>query len=247
MTLGTLIVFVLWFMLSFIIAKAASQRGRRAIDWFALSILTSPVLAALFLLLFPPVAQHQQSYRAVDDRVLQESIEIGELHRTTGNERSIKILWAIFFVLIFLVVLIIAKFSNPSSVKEIAPPSAAISGATSSEAAPQLTCGDILNSLDTSYATQLIDPIINFIGQQGEFGLPVDRRSYLLTECRLRENQFVREAVDNLVQQRRTGHLPQIPISGATSSAYDRAIWVPFDKWVRHQGPRPNILKSGAF
>jgi hypothetical protein len=245
MTFSTLIVFVLWFMLSFIVANAASQRGRRAIDWFALSILTSPIIAGFFLLLFPPGTSYQ---RSVDDHILQASMEVDEQQpRTTGNETSIRILWVIFVILVFLCVLIIARFSQQPPVKDAAATSAFVSGTTPHEAVPQLACSDLLSSLDTSYATQLVDPIIKYIGQQDEFGIPVNRRSYLLTECRLRENQTVREAVDNLVQQKRTGRLPQIPNGGATSSAYDRAIWVPFDKWVRHQGPRPNFSKATGF
>jgi preprotein translocase subunit SecG len=246
-TLGTLIAFFLWFMLSFIIANAANQRGRRAIDWFLLSLVTSPVLAALFLLLFPPITRRQPSYSAADDRALQTFIENQTPDDTTNNKASVAILWVIFFILIMLAVLIIAKYSNPASVKDADASASGTPGAPSSETAPQLTCGDILGSLDASYSTQLIDPVVKYIGQQDDLGTPADRRSYLLTECRLRENQTVQEAVDNLVQQKRVRCLPRIPVGGATSSDYDRAVWIPFDKWVRHQGPRPNFSNPGKF
>jgi hypothetical protein len=81
---------ILWFVLSFVVANAASQRGRGKFDWFALSILTSPVLAALFLLLFPPVHHHGGAY-PVDDQRLHGAIEIGEPDGARGHGASIAI------------------------------------------------------------------------------------------------------------------------------------------------------------
>jgi hypothetical protein len=145
-------------------------------------------------------------------------------------------------------VLIIAKFSQPeqsgngTNTSSIPAPST-----IPYETVAQLTCMDILNALDTGRAPGLLEPVVEIIGQHDEFGTPVNRTSYLLTECRLREGQTIAKAVDNLFEQKRTGHLPQIPIGGATSDAYIRAIWIPFDKWVRRQGPRPNFSKGDGF
>jgi hypothetical protein len=238
---------ILWFMLSFIIANAASQRGRRAIDWFLLSLVTSPVLAALFLLLFPTVPRPGHSYQ-INDQVLHESIPADERYQASGNGKSIAILWMIFITLVFLGVLIIAKFAKPEhSGDGASTPAEPTSYTRSYETVAQMTCMDLLNVLDTSRSSEMIDPVVEIIGQHDEFGTPVNRTSYLLTECRLREGQTIAKAVDNLFEQKRTGHLPQIPIGGATSDAYVRAIWIPFDKWVRHQGPRPNFSKAGGF
>jgi hypothetical protein len=106
---------------------------------------------------------------------------------------------------------------------------------------------DLLNAPDTARSSEIIDPVVEFTGQQNDLGTPVNTTSYLLTECRLREGQTIGKAVDNLFEQRRIGRLPQIPIGGATSDPYARAIWLPFDKWVRHQGPRPNFSKAAGF
>lgn len=234
-------------MLSFVIANAADQRGRSSFAWFLLSILTSPILAALFLLLFPAAPRPVHSYQP-DDRTLNNVSPIDEGDQTRGNRASVAILWMIFFILVALGVLIIAKFGHPehaeadnSSSTELTlsmRPYTVVAG---------LTCTHILNSLDTSEAPNLIQPVIEFIGQHDDLGTPVNRQSYLLTECRLRESQTVGKAVDNLFEQKRTGRLPQIPIGGATNDAYERAVWVPFDKWVRHKGPRPNISKASGF
>jgi hypothetical protein len=108
----TIIAFVLWFMLSFVVANAASQRGRRAIDWFLLSLITSPVLAALFLLLFPPLPRHEHPYQ-IEDRLQHKAVPIDERRQTTDDRASIATLWVIFFILIFISVLMIAKFGAP--------------------------------------------------------------------------------------------------------------------------------------
>jgi hypothetical protein len=241
------IVVILWFMLSFVVANAASQRGRGAIDRFALSILMSPVLAALFRLLFPPVPRHEASYQ-VDDQALHQAIEIDEPYRAKGNGASIAILAIIFETLVGLGSLIIAKWSQPeASGNGVGASSAPASPTKPYEAVAQLTCMDLLNALDTSRSSEIVDPVVEFIGQQDEFGTPVNRTSYLLTERRLREGQPIGHAIDSLIEQKQLGRLPQIPIGGSTSDAYNRAIWIPFDKWVRHQGPRPNLSKAAGF
>jgi hypothetical protein len=47
--------------------------------------------------------------------------------------------------------------------------------------------------------------------------------------------------VENLFEQQRQNRLPRIPIGGATAEPEVRASWDAFDKWVHHQGPRPNF------
>ena len=53
MTIGMIGILSLWFLLSFVIAAGADARGRSPFGWFLLSLIASPLLAALFLLLFP--------------------------------------------------------------------------------------------------------------------------------------------------------------------------------------------------
>jgi uncharacterized protein YecT (DUF1311 family) len=67
-------VFIVYFILSLVIGSAAAQRGRSAVGWFLVSILTTPLLAGVFLLLFPSL--HDPA--SVDDRALQESINKGQ-------------------------------------------------------------------------------------------------------------------------------------------------------------------------
>jgi hypothetical protein len=239
---------ILWFVLSFVVANAASQRGRGKYDWFALSILTSPILAALFLLLFPPI-HHQGGAYSVDDQRLYAAIEIDEPYRGTGRGASIAVRATIFVTLVGLGGLfIVAKSGQPELPRnDVSTASRAVPLTKSYETVAQLTCMDLLNALDTARLSEIVDPVIEFVGQHNDLGTPVNATSYLLTECRLHEGQTIAKALDNLFEQKRTGRLPQIPIGGATSDAYVRAIWIPFDKWVRHQGPRPNFSKAGGF
>jgi hypothetical protein len=62
-----LFVLIGWFLLSFGIAGAAHERGRSAFGWFLISITWSPLIAGLFLLLYPPLS-------SVDDQTLQGTI-----------------------------------------------------------------------------------------------------------------------------------------------------------------------------
>jgi len=68
-----LLVLIVYFILSLVIGSAASQRGRSAFGWFLVSILTTPLLAGVFLLLFPSL----NDPTSVDDKALQEAIRRG--------------------------------------------------------------------------------------------------------------------------------------------------------------------------
>jgi hypothetical protein len=244
------VVIILWFMLSFVIANAASQRGCGAFAWFVFSILISPILAALFLLLFPPALQQAGSH-SVNDGALREAIEAPEPRNRERTGALIASLAIVFVVLGVVGSLVVERIyqtdTGSSSPTENKASHMTLPQARPYEAVAHLTCVDLLNALDTSRSSELVDPVVEVIGQHDEFGTPINRTSYLLTECRLREGQTIGKAVDNLFEQKRLGRLPQIPIGGATSEAYVRAIWVPFDKWVRHQGPRPNFAKTAGF
>jgi len=92
-------VITVWFVLSLVIASAAGQRGRSVVGWFLLSILTTPLLAGIFLL-FPPLRDLTLS---VDDNALQESISKGlsiEPPRKRGIGRLIVVLAILSFVIV---------------------------------------------------------------------------------------------------------------------------------------------------
>ena len=258
-TLGFMIIIIpiTWFILSFVVAGAANQRGFSAFGWFLFSLSFSPLIAGFCLLLFPakPTIDYQAlagaiskeneprlvsvpSRSAIDPR---EAIDNDEPYRETGNQAPAAVLWIIFFILILMGVLIIAKFSQqqPGNTNETF--STPTSSTINYETVARSTCMDILKAFAEGRASAPLEAAIEFLGQQGELGTPVNRSSYLLTECRLREAQTVGKAINNLIDQKRSGHLPQIPIGGATSDAYNRAVWVPFEKWIRHQGSRPNL------
>jgi hypothetical protein len=75
----TVFILVGWFILSVVIASAASQRGRSAFAWFLFSIIFSPLIAGLFLLLFPPIS-------SIDDDALQGSIRAANKLTTAVQE-----------------------------------------------------------------------------------------------------------------------------------------------------------------
>lgn len=240
----TILVPILWFMLSFVIASAASQRGRGPFGWFLLSILITPIVAALFLLLFPPLDNPVMA--TVNDRALGEAIEHAEPPPRKG-----------FGPLVALVALVFAGFwalNNLEVVNRLNPGAGVTSPiSNSAPAAPNaltyemvaaMPCVSFLNALSTSRFSELTDPLIQVVGQRdGGLGSTVNMTSYVLTECRLTESKKIGQAVDSLFEQKRRGRLPPIPIGGATHDPYVQASWVEFDNWIHHLGPRPDFSK----
>jgi hypothetical protein len=240
----TILVLILWFMLSFVIASAASQRGRGPFGWFLLSILTTPIVAALFLLLFPLLDNAAMS--TVNDRSLGQAIEQAEPSARKG-----------FRPLIALVAIVLASvwaLSNLETVNRLTPGAGVTSQISSLEpAAPNaityemvaaMPCVSFLDALGTSRFSEFTDPLIQVVGpRDGGLGSTANMTSYVLTECRLSESKKIGQAVDSLFEQKRRGRLPQIPIGGATQDPYVQANWVEFDNWIHHLGPRPDFSK----
>lgn len=51
--------FIVWLILCFCIAAAASERGREGAAWFFLAFFLSPLIAAILLAVFPNLKQEQ--------------------------------------------------------------------------------------------------------------------------------------------------------------------------------------------
>lgn len=68
---------IVYLILSLVIGSAASQRGRNAFGWFLLSMLTTPLLAGVFLLLFPSLRDPTIEATAVSDEELQRALKKG--------------------------------------------------------------------------------------------------------------------------------------------------------------------------
>lgn len=74
--MGLILLFV-WVIFAAVIGNAASQRGRSAIGWFLFSMIFSPLIAGLFLLLFPSLRDLDLERTAVDDKTLNAAIRKG--------------------------------------------------------------------------------------------------------------------------------------------------------------------------
>jgi Na+-transporting methylmalonyl-CoA/oxaloacetate decarboxylase gamma subunit len=101
-----------------VIGSAASQRGRSAFGWFLLSILTTPLLAGIFLLLYPPSRDLPLS---VDDNALQESISKGlsiEPQRKRGIGRLIVVLAILSFVIVVIPTIYNMANKSPTTTAE---------------------------------------------------------------------------------------------------------------------------------
>jgi uncharacterized membrane protein len=71
MTSMVFILIPLWIVLCVIVGIAARGRGQGAFGWFFLSLFISPLIAAIFLLLF------QRDTSGVDDREIRRAIKAG--------------------------------------------------------------------------------------------------------------------------------------------------------------------------
>lgn len=71
-------ILIAYFILSLVVGSAASQRGRNAFGWFLFSMLTTPLLAGVFLLLFPSLRDPTIELTAVRDEELQKAIKKGQ-------------------------------------------------------------------------------------------------------------------------------------------------------------------------
>src|SRR5262249_33235286 len=101
-------------------------------------------------------------------------------------------------------------------------------------------CTRYLKAYGTAEFDAISDPLIESIGPRG-LGTGVSIISFVATECRLHETITIGQAVENLFEQQRHNRLPRVPIGGATTDPDVQASWDAFDRWVKHEGPRPRF------
>jgi ABC-type transport system involved in cytochrome c biogenesis permease subunit len=77
--MGESVILIVWVVVSIIVGIAAGSRGRNGVGWFFVSILLSPVLALLLLLVFPPL-KAQESLKS-NDAELRKNIKLGRRER----------------------------------------------------------------------------------------------------------------------------------------------------------------------
>ncbi len=105
-----------------------------------------------------------------------------------------------------------------------------------------LPCTTFLGAYKTDQFDSYIPSISQDIGDGdvgGRLGSTINITEYILTECRLHEDFTVGEAAEKLFSDSRNRKLPPIPIGGATNDPKVQADWAAFDRWLKHQGPRP--------
>jgi hypothetical protein len=295
MTIFYLISLLSWVFLSFVIAGAADERGRSAFGWWLFSMFFSPLIAGLFLLLFPPIS-------LIDDQALQGSIKAADQITIAVQELRVAIrggridpsrlppmhdyqtergssvvdqaprgtilaervtepplqkqgfggviaLIAILVLATALTAWIAVGISNVHN-SRLATQSTSAEGDSSITdvaklAYPKLAaspCVNLLNAYGTVYFSSFSDPIVAFIREKDEgYGSTINIDSYLLTQCRVNESYSIGKVVDGLFELKRQNRLPQIPIGGATSKPQVEADWDAFNKWIHHNGPRPDF------
>jgi hypothetical protein len=103
-------------------------------------------------------------------------------------------------------------------------------------------CAALLSAFGTSAFADMSTVIIDFVyTRTDQLGSGANIEDFVATECRLHENITVGQAIENLLEQQKNNRLPRIPIGGATESPAVHASWDAFEKWVHHQGPRPDF------
>jgi hypothetical protein len=230
---------IFWLIFSVVVASAAKARGRDPVGWLLLSIVTTPIIAGFFLLLFP--VSHPD-LAAVDDRGLEAAIRRSGHSNKNGLTKQVILLAVIGVVLAGLSLKIYDRFAEsdgtqPSTSVDNKPASAASYGVIAT-----YPCSRLLSAYANSKFDELSEPLASYISAYDSgFGSTINIISYALTECRLNESEDIGKAVSNLFEQKRLNRLPRIPIGGATNDARVEADWVAFRKWIGHQGPRPDF------
>lgn len=62
------IILIIWFVLTLVVAGAAEARGRNAFGWFLIAFFLSPLIGILLLLVFPNLKQQKLLEAAVAQR-----------------------------------------------------------------------------------------------------------------------------------------------------------------------------------
>jgi hypothetical protein len=259
----SLVVTVGWFLLSFVVASAASQRGRSGFGWFLFSLVTTPVVAALFLLLFPPSGDPAAGALLANDRATQKQIKEGQRRepqfqssRDLAGEASSIDQYAvqvrihgenapdsqpnrgILVGTLVAIAVVVALIIGVLKIREATGPAFAVAS---------LPCPDLLNAYGTASFDSLSDPVIQHIRETDDsFGSTINIVDYVLTQCRLNERYNLGEAVADLFVRKQQKRLPQIPIGGATQEPLVQATWAAFDRWIHHQGPPPDFGAKDA-
>ena len=105
-------------------------------------------------------------------------------------------------------------------------------------------CSLITRTYGSRISNTLFDPLVKYVQKmdnKNELGSYINILSYISTICRLNQKIAIEKAVEKLFLLKSAGHLPPIPIGGATADPKVASDWQKFDKWIRHAGPRPNL------
>lgn len=115
------------------------------------------------------------------------------------------------------------------------------------QALESLPCSKFLIAIGTSSFATINDALTDYVAERGNrLGSAANIVDYVATECRLNESLAVGKAVKNLLVQEKEGRLPAIPIGGATGDPDLQRTWKAFDRWIHHQGPRPELAVSSG-
>jgi hypothetical protein len=115
------------------------------------------------------------------------------------------------------------------------------------QALESLPCAKYLGAIGTTGFPVINDALTSYVADRGNsLGSAANIVDYVATECRLREALAVGKAIKNLLVQEKENRLPAIPIGGATDDPDVHKTWKAFDRWIHHQGPRPEIVAPSA-
>jgi hypothetical protein len=107
-----------------------------------------------------------------------------------------------------------------------------------------LSCKDFIEGYETDLLDSLVPSIRTYLlrGDRDQQSLSATNiGAYVAMVCRLHENWRVGAAVEDLTGQKKHGRLPALPKGDATDNPDVEAQWEAFDKWLHHQGPRPQF------
>jgi hypothetical protein len=105
-----------------------------------------------------------------------------------------------------------------------------------------LPCTQLLASYGTDRGGSWLISIYEDVSRMDKAGLlgsNANIMDYVLTECRLNEGFTVGQAVFALFSAANSHNLPPVPIGGATAERRVQAERQQYERWLKHQGPKP--------
>lgn len=71
-----MLIFIVWLVLTGVVAAAAEARGRSGVGWFFVAFFVSPLIGILLLLIFPNLKHERLLEAAISERDMRHETDL---------------------------------------------------------------------------------------------------------------------------------------------------------------------------